>query len=479
MDWGAAPGRARGGSLVSRSYFHPRCKATLEVVFDGRGAPNSKPFHLEVDPRSASVGLNGFYEADTFQLEIDARVLPFDPDQVAYCAVRIYMWDSARNLNQTEWATENNEMIRGLVDDVDVNIVGEDTMITFSGRDYTALLVDAEWDAKDKVKSGSESRLDEVVQSIADEAAPEGTQARFEVVWAGEDDPPICGGLARSTKRKGLWVKPGKSYWDVIWDLCIQHSYVVHVEGSRIFITEPVTQTKLSLESAPMLVYGQSLTKLDIKRKFSREVTPQVVIRAWDPVSQKPIEVKYPAKRNIKITGTDALGTPLTVKKDEQMFFPAPAGVIDKKALLRYARNRFYHLGRGETVYSMTTSHLWIDGVGENEDGSRNSEINLLRLRPGFAIGVLFDPFNRDLLRKKEIGERVEHILGLGYSEQVATFVANNLDRLEMFRQHYYYNRGTIDYSIDDGIEIEIEAANFSYEVREIHFAELDAGRAA
>lgn len=420
---------------------------------------------LEVDPREADVGLNGFYEADTFGITLDSRILPFDPDQIAYAAVRVYMWDSQKDLSVSEWATQANEMIRGLVDDIDTTTVGEDNAVKFTGRDYTALLADAEWDPKNKVKSGG--FLNDVVQSIADEAAPEGTRARFEVVWQGEDDPPLCGGLQRGTKKKGMWVKPGKSYWDVIWDLCIQHAFTARVEGSRIIIDEPITQTRQSLQDAPRLIYGQNLNELSIRRKFSREVVPQIVIRAWDPVTKKRIEVMYPKKRNVQITGTDALGTPLTAKKDEQMFFPAPAGVFDREALLRHARNRFYHMGRGETVYTMTTSALWIDGSQPGQ------EINMLQLRPGYAIGIHFDPFNQQQLRQMEdTGQRVQHIISLGYSGAIANFVANNFERMELFKQEYYFNRGSVSYSIDDGIEIEIEACNFSYEVKEVYFAE-------
>lgn len=452
---------------MTRYDFRPRCKAMIEVVFDGRGAPNSIPYHIEISPKSASVRLNGFYEADTFSMEFDSRLLPFDPDQIAYCAVRVYMWDDNEQ-NVTEWAVEDNEMIRGLVDDVEISVVGESQFVTFTGRDYTALLIDAAWDSKDKVKAGED--LQTTVQQIADEAAPDGTRARFTVEWEGEDDPPRCGGLHRSSKKKGMWVQPGKSYWDVIWDLCIAHSYVVRVVGSTIIIGEPVTQTKRSLEETPRLVYGQSLTKLEIKRKFAREIVPQIVMRSWDPRTKKQIEVVYPKKRNVQITGTDALGTPLTVKKDEQMFFPAPSGVTDPKTMLRHAKNRFYHLGRGETVYTMTTRHLSVEG-------GLSAEVNLLQLRPGYAIGIQFDPFNQDLLRKLEIGERVERIVSMGYGSAIAEFVANNLDRMEMFRQNYYYNRGTVDYDVEEGIEIEIEAANFSYEVREVYFAEREEQR--
>lgn len=458
---------------MTRTLFWPRCRAWLEIVFDGRGAPNSEPFHFEIDPRSANVSLNGYYEADTFSLEFDARLLPFDPDQIAYAAARVYMWDSQRSLDQPEWAVEENLMIKGLVDDANSIIVGNDTVVKFTGRDYTALLIDAEWDPRGRVKSGR--FLHEVVQSIADEAAPEGTQARFEVVWAGESDPPIVGGLHRDAKKKGLWVKPGKSYWDVIWDLCIQHAYVARVEGSRIIISEPNTETRASLTQSPRLVYGKSLTSLEITRKFSHETVPQIVIVAYDPDTGKKIEVAYPEKRNSDylVTATreqprDALGVLLTAKKDEQMYFPAPKGIIDPEALKRYARMRFYHMGRGETIYSMETSHIVVPGAKEGE------QINMLQLRPGHAIGVSFDPFKSTHIRDLEYGQRVEAIIAMGYSQRVAFFIAENIDRLDFFKQDYYYNRGDIDYSIEGGIEIKIEAMNFAGEVRTMNFAEDD-----
>lgn len=451
---------------MTRSYFRPMCRAVVEVVFDGRGAPNSKPFYLEVNPRSATVGLNGFYEADTWMLEFDSKILPFDPDQIAYCAVRIYMWDGISHSG--EWAVDSNLIVRGLLDDAETSIVGEDNFVKFVGRDYTAILVDPEWDPKQRIQTGG--NLVDVVQSIADQAAPEGTRARFEVVWEGEDDPPICGASLRSTKKKGLWVKPGKKYWDVIWDLCIQHAYVPRIEGAKIIISEPITQTRQSLTQAPRLVYGKTLTSLQVKRKFSHETVPQIVIIAYDPITKKKFEVKYPEKRNRvqRVTAqrdqpTDALGVLLASKKDEQMYFPAPKGIIDKKTLERYARMRFYHIGRGETIYSFETNHFIIDGQEGNE-------INLLGLRPGNAIGIAFDPFNREHLRSLEFGQRASYIQNLGYHYEIANFIASNIDALELFKQDYYLNRADVSYSIEEALTIRIEAVNFASEIREVHF---------
>ncbi len=473
---------------MTRSVFAPRCKVVLEAVMDARSTPgaNSKPLYFEVDPRSVDVNLNGYYEADTFNIEIDARIMPFDPDQVAYCACRVYMWDASRGSDNTTWAVDANLMVKGLADDIETDLVGEESIIKITGRDYTALLLDPEWDPKQKVPSGKP--LDVTVQEIADLAAPKGTRARFTVVWESDARVPICGGLHRDTKKKGLAQKPGKSYWEVIWDLCIAHSFTVRMESteadrSLIVISEPQTETKRSLEQSPRLVYGQTLDSLSIKRKFAREKVPQIVITGWDPNTGAKIEVKFPAKRNIDVDplqdkAVDALGVKLTAKKDEVMYFPAPKGITDKDALLRQARMRFYHMGRGETVYTMRTRHLWVDS--KDADVHRvlgfSGEENMLRLRPGRAIGIRFDPFNVPHLRTMSEESRIGFIHDMGYSLEVATFVARNLTKMDLFRQDYYHNRGNISYDENDGIEIEIEAANFASEVKEINFAETMDG---
>lgn len=451
-----------------RSTFKPRCKAICEIVYDSRGGVD-KSFNVEVDPRSATVGLNGHYEADTFHLEFDSKLLPFDGDDIASCHVLLYMWDDQAHANRPqdgagEWAIEDNLMISGLMDDVDQKFVGGDNVTTITGRDYTGLLADAKWDTKDNVP-GTGQNLDVVVQKIADLAAPAGATGRFKVSLAAGLPHVKSGSLARSSKKKGMWVKDGKSYWDVIWDLCMQHGFVPRVEGREIVIDVPFVQDKNTLKTAPRLIYGKNLLELSIKRKFQHEIVPQVVIRAWNPVTNKPIEVVYPAKRNVIVRKKDAFGIDIATKKDDQIFYAAPPDVFDKETLLRLAKMRFYHAGRGETTYTLKTADLWIDDV------TPGNEVNVMSLRPGQAVGVQFDPFERSTLRSMEIGQRVEHITRLGYRREIASFVANNVERLEIFKQNYYFNKGTLEYKSDEGIDVEIEAVNFAYEPRVVALA--------
>ncbi len=464
----------------------PRCAALLTFILDGRttdASDNSPSQHVVIHPREASVLFNGYHEADTWTLEFDARQLPFDPDSLATCNVRIFMWDDTdghlgSRLDELQNFVKNQdfgvnldqrlgayEMIRGICDDDEGVMAGEDNSVKLSGRDYTAIIMARNWDsAKDVVKVGVP--LDEVVQEIADLAAPSSSAARFEVVWQSEpgaSDPtkiPLCGSVHRKAKKeKGLQIKGEKTNWDVIYDLVLQHGYIVYVRGSQIIITDPATQTKETLSTVPRLIYGKHLDGLSVKRKFGKDKVPQIIVRAYDPDSDEEIEVIYPTKSNVIVDG-------LAVTKNEQEYYPAPAGVIDKDALLRYAAIMFHYKGRGETTYEFKTHVLTIF---DEKTGAPTAE--LLRFRAGQAIGIKFDPFNKEHLLALSISERYEHLVSLGYDTVVADVASRYMDKLVQYEQPYYLGQAKYDYSVDQGIEIEITAFNFASQHREESFA--------
>lgn len=462
--------------------FWPRCKAQLSVVLDGRGAPNSAPLLLPVAPRNCSVSRNGYHEADTWSMEIDTRLLPFDPDSIYSMEARIFMWDSAGNDSENfNWSIDKYEMIRGLLDDDDGVMVGEDNSVKLSGRDYTGVLIDQLWNPKHTVDPGRP--LDQTIQEIADQAAPDNTRSRFDVVWRAEGDPPTFGHLIGRSHRtqKKSWIKPGKNYWEIIYDIAVSHGYVAYVtvEGiplrPTIVITDAPTQTSESLKSAPRLAYGKHLTKLSVKRKFAHEKVPQIVITAWNPIKKEEVTVTYPEKRNVT---TDALGRirggdtgSVAVAKDDQEFVPPPKGIYDRDTLLRFARARFFYRGRAETEYTFNTAFLSVTREEERDIGVNvKDDFDLLRLQPGNAVGVKFDPFNREHLRTLSVGERVEHFVALGYQAGLSAFLANNLEALSAFEQPYYFENGKFDFDIDDGMDIEIKGMNFASEVREVSF---------
>jgi hypothetical protein len=503
MPGRAAPGRPTSITAgVAMSVFRPRCAAVVTGVFDARttsATDNSPPQHIVVMPREASVTQNGYHEADTWTLDFDAKFVPFDPDALASANVRIFMWDEedgfignrlnelsstfnnpVSSIQEKQQALDNQfgqfEMIRGICDDDDGVMIGEDNTIKLSGRDYTALIMAKSWDPKtDKLTTGDP--LDVLVQRLADDAttrpdlSPEGVTkvaksatSRMQVVWMSTSPIPITGSVFRTSKGKkgALPVKDGKNNWDVIYDIVLQHGFIVYVSGSQVIIADPETLVRDkdgTLKNAgTRLIHGKHLDEFSVKRKFGKDKVPQIIIRTINPDTDAQIEVIYPAKTNVIVDG-------LAVKKNEEMYFPGPAGVVDPAALLRYAKLMFYYKGRGETTYTFKTHCLAID----NPDGTITS---LLRLRTGAPVGIKFDPFNKNILvAMKTDGERYNYIKSLGYSGDIANFAAQNIGKITQYEEPYYLGTAKFDYSVDNGIEIEMTAFNFASQHRETNFA--------
>lgn len=428
-----------------RSVFWPRCMAQLSVVLDGRGAPNTRPLLVEVEPTACEVRRNGYHAADEFDLTIPMRALPFDPDLLSSAAATIYMFEERGGARVDEWALPQYEMIRGLVDDPEQKIDQQGSILTLTGRDYTSLLIDREWDPRRRIPAGRP--LDEVVQQIADDAAPDGATTRFRVEFASlaSQTPPIVGASRRSTKRKGLWVKPGKSVWQVIYDMAIAEGFIAFVRGETIHLTDPRTQTADTAARARRLVFGRNLQRFSARRHLAKERVPQIRVAAFDPVARTRVEVTYPPTSR---TPTNAVG----VKRDEVLRITAPAGVYDRATLERIARTRFENTARTETEYSAETLHL------SDPDGQ-----SMLELDAGMPLWVEFDPFDRAAMRSLTQAERVEHLMARGFSEELSTFAAAYFDRIDRYRQPHYVRHARFSYDVDSGLAIEAEVVNYAF----------------
>jgi hypothetical protein len=428
--------------------YFPRCHALLSVVLDGRGAPDTEPLTVFTTPISATVCRNGYHEADTWSLEFDARALPFDPHLIRSAAAFIHMFAADSLQDDREWAVPDYEMVRGLADEGEILLSEDGQVVSMQGRDYTGLLLDAQWDPRKRIPFGGS--LDRTIQDLADDAAPPGTRARFEVVWEASKEPPRTGASRRSTKKKGMWVKPGKSYWDVIYELAISHGFIAYVVGERIVVTDPNTQTRASLEAAPQLIYGRNLDTLSASRRFNKEMVPQIQMSTVDPKTGERIEVLYPAQGEKVTSGLGA-------KKGEILNIPAPDGVCDRDTLRRIAKVWHADLARAEAVYRAETIHL------ESIDGQ-----DILRLQPGSPVSLHFDPFNGEQMRALTVSQRYDHLTAVGYPPRIASFVAERFDRLGQFTQPYYTRTAEYRWSIDDGLSIAIEAVNYAHEPREL-----------
>lgn len=443
--------------------YYPRCHVQLLIVVDGRGGPDSISRLIDASPREVTVLRNGYHEADTFSVDLDARILPVDPEIVKSAAVRIFMHDADGKDDQRDPALERWERLRGIADDDGIELSADGQTVSITGRDYTGLLLDAEWDPRNKVPAGAP--IDETIQAIADTAAPPGTLARFEVRYVATFAAPIVGAAHRSTKKKGLWVKPGKTTWDVIYEMALSHGLIAYVKGETIFVTEPRSQTSASVASAPRLIYGRNLQRLKMARKLTREKVPQIRVTAFDPRTGKIIDVVYP-KRGENTSATIGPSMPaLGIKRNEQIFLTAPRGITDRETLEQYARVRFANMARSETVYEFETRHL------RSLDGA-----DLLDLDAGSALSIGFDPFNGEQMRALSEAQRVEHLIAQGYQADVSELLAESYERITQLEQARYIRTVELHYSQDTGIAITGSAINYAYEARESGRADATSG---
>lgn len=434
---------------MTRSVYYPQCAAILSVVFDGLGGNDTEPLQIVTRPRSANVSLNGYNEADTFSLEFDARVLPIDPQQIRSAAVGIYMFEGDGLGTPDDWARRENQVIVGLVDDASLSMSEDGQVVSWSGRDYTALLLDIEWDPTTRVDTGR--KLSAVIQSVI---ASTGLQ-NLRVVYESDAREPVVSSVNRGTKKNGQPIAPGKTAWDVIYETCINLGFIVYVdgedlEGGRVVITEPRVQTEQSAQRAPLNVWGVNLQRLEISRRLGKERVPQIEAVTLDPRTGDVLRAKYPPKASSPVTG---VGT----RRNEVTRVTAPAGVTDRDTLIRFARTYYENLARTEAVYH------WRSGLHlESVDGQ-----SLLRLRAGDPVQIGFSAFNAEQMRQLSPSQRVEHMVYMGYHPQVAQVIVNNYERLAFLTQPYYTRVMTFQFSDEGGIEIEGEAVNYAYVPRE------------
>lgn len=480
------------------SVYYPECRINLSAVFDGFGGEDQPVLITDVIPWSANVQLNSYKEADTWEVTFDLKRFPFSPELLRSCAVEIYLFQKPDQTSPIVWNQPRNLVSVGLIDNASMNQADDGGTITFSGRDYTSLLLDKQWDPTESGDRGRipDGDLVEVVQNLVDEAvnAPVHAGKTLTVKFLDYDVAPETGTWgrqneitrkkvtiksprttkSRSRRKRGISVKADSNYWDVIYKLCLSYGFIVYVRGFDVIIAKPHVLQAES-QNYYRMAYGRNLETLSVERKMAKDAVPQIRVRSYDPKNKVAIEGRFPGdndsvakgvKRKPVITG---VGT----KREEYRTYTYP-DISDEKALCEIARSVYYTLARGEGKISFSTPHLKdipapdpdvitfsdiYPGLIPEADGSRD----MLQMRPGDACQIVWDAFNAEIMTNKDVPQeqKVSALLSMGYSESVAVLVANNYSKLDYFRQAFYVKEVSYSWESDQGISIEVEAMNF------------------
>lgn len=423
---------------------YPQCRMVLSVVFDGFGGGDTDPTVIQVIPKDAQVYLNGYKEADTWEASFDAASLPISPDLIRALGVEIYMFDAkAVNPPVEAYATDENLLCAGLADNADLSLDPDGRLFTCDGRDYTALLIDRQWDPTKTVPVGDP--LDVAVQKLVDEAVGSKDHGGLTLIveYVNDKPVPVVGRQSTTkTKKNGRPVKDGTTYWDVIYRMCLREGLIVFVRGFKVIITDPQTLTLQNANRTRKVAYGRNLRSLKIERKLGKEKVPQVIVTSYSSKQRTAIEAKFP-------TSKDKVATGIGTNKDETVRHVV-AGVDDVDTLKKIAETLYNNLARSEAKLHFTTKSL--------TDLDARS---LLALRAGDPVAVGFDPFNDVVMQALTPEARYQHLISLGYSRSVAALVAREYDNIDQFQRPFYTKEVNVTWSHKEGLTLDVEAINF------------------
>lgn len=444
--------------------YYPQARINISAVFDGFGGPDAPAILPNILPQSFNVHLNSYKEADTWEVSFNSKWFPFSPELIRSAAVEIYCFQAPDAVTPVNWNTEENLLVTGLVDNATLS-QADGGVVSLDGRDYTALLIDRQWDPEE---SGSKGRipvgmpLDECVQKLVDEAVQAERVGRtLTVVFIdkvvnprsgrlepGPTKPPPVVGHGKQKKNRGIPVNDASTYWDVIYKLCMSFGFIVYVQGFRVIITKPHVLQAASADEIHRVAYGRNLASLEMERKLAKDSVPQIRVRSYDPKHKRAIEGRFPSDKDADFEVT---GKKKKTRKEEYKVFTVP-DVANEATLKEIAKTTYHTLARGEGLIRFRTKAL-------TDLGGRD----LTRLRSGDPVAIEWDAFNAEIMLDPKIAAaaKAARIVALGYSPQVATIVSEQFDKLNYFRQPFYVKEVNFTWDSAQGLQLDVEAMNY------------------
>ena len=496
---------------MTTSAYYPVARAVLTVVFDGFGeaAKDSQQFVIPVVPKAVTVHRNSYRLADSWEVEIDAGDLPVDPQQVRSGAIEIFLFQMPGNgddqrIHSRQFATtddpsntgdrgaiaglrkelgidkanrftlDNPPMVSGLFDDQSMDMSEDGKWVRISGQDYTAFLAGKQWPPTSRhtvrpIPVGK--RLDDTLKAILREADPD---RRLELVPEYVKTMPIVGKGEVSAVKRGIPVDESTTYWDVMYKLATRYGLILFVRGNDVVLTAP--RTFDGATALPKrLAWGHNLVSLNMTRHLGKEKVPRIVAFGFDWRNRKQIVAEFPdtglgrrsaklldgkvkklTKSTEKIKALGASGAksrdnaPLKLDDEFEVIVDYEVG---DPVVLRQMAETIYHL-RGHSERKM---------VAVTRDLKDMEESSLMDLSTGDAVEVEWGDFNRELLSNPDVTEdaKYQHLIARDFGSDVARAIAQNYTRLLAQKRPMRVREVTYEYSVENGIRIEMELVDY------------------
>lgn len=435
--------------------------ATIRVVWEDFGQKSlSRVYAVNVMPKRTRVDINSYVEADTFEIELDYKVFPFDPRCVKSAQVTVYM----ENLDQLHHdnplgaitPSADNVVFDGFADEDQISMDEGNRTVKLKGRDFTALYIDAKWpgallplnEPVDKIVTRIIGRLKasgdiRVVNRTGLKELP--TLAKFY-----SDFNDLSG--QRSAQKK-------ETYWDVIQDVCTRAGLIAYIEIDKLVLAKP--RTLYDPKKAVQFVYGGNIKSFEMTRKFGKQKGFNVVVRSV--IGKEVIKAEIPKESTYLPERGDYVRVPrqgpggLVIDQGQEAIAPTLSFVVsnvkDKAHLVGVGEKIYEEIGRQQIEGRIRTSNM-------DAPAHENTEcFNLLKLRNATPITLVISTDDlAEITKEASFAKRQMYLMKRGFDSQVATVFAQTLGK---FQTPFYTKAVSFSLDAEQGFSVELDFINF------------------
>lgn len=277
--------------------FIPRAGVVLDVLLEDYGDGTTGTLHtIECVPRSVEIERNDHRSADTFSLDLDYQLFPFDPRAVRSVRVRVLLGD----VGSPSGALPNDDAYMaciGFADDAEVKMDGGGAVVTLSGRDYTGPFLDTPWSGA--AIDVARSLGDVVAEIVASVPGASGINVGYSMGAEALVMADIVG-------RAKFATQAGDDTWTVLCDLCGRAGLIPVITLDMLLILTPADfgvnradflGTGTMGPNRARFEYGSkvgNLSSLSFKRDASEWKTKQVEVRAFNEKTRTTLTATWP-----------------------------------------------------------------------------------------------------------------------------------------------------------------------------------------
>lgn len=442
---------------MSRQIYFPTARANIALVPTTADLLNLDPGDVlrqsAIKPSKIEVTHNNAHEADEWTMEMPVAHFNVDPRIISTLSTEIFIGDAGGLDNPLDTSDSRRASVLGTMDEFskEYSATGRE-LATLNGRDYTAFLLDNEWNGYVDL----EGTLSDVIREVLDTFAATKRMRVTSLL-----DQPSTFTAGRSKMQRRFAPKSGATLWEGLRDIARRFGLIVTVRGDQVVIRPP---QDTSLDShLPVFVAGRNLQSLSVSKKYGAEYAPNVIVRSRDPDTWDIVEGKYPrTDQQIARVVARQGKTPENVTsidfKNFEINHPDPTPPkLD--TIARQVHERFVQqqLEVSFETREMLTWELPQNAVGPQVIDGFEETFDLTTLRNGDAIRIVIDPASRDILERATSKEQKRRQLQReGFDAQVADELAK---KWQTINAPFYVDRAT--HTVDSGsYQLSVDAIN-------------------